>query len=328
MRLPVSCSCSCSRRSREPSLLQLQLQLPTDHAPHPRPPLRSREPDRGGRGRRAPGLGGQGAGRERHRRRAPRRSTSCSRTAARSSSRCATTAAGCPRRTRCWPSSATPPRRSATSTISPASAPSAFAARRCRRSPRLALHADHLRQRQRRGDGDRLRSADRRSAACVPPRAIAARPSSVRELFENVPARRKFLRSADAEFRSIVTIVSSYALPLPDARVPPRAQRPRGARSPARDDRPRARRCRSSAARPRSISPTSTREIGVTRASGFVTRGLRFGSRRNQYFFVNGRLVKDRVLTHAANRACEAFDFEGHPGDRALRRRCRPRRST
>src|SRR5688572_4431400 len=37
---------------------------------------------------------------------------------------------------------------------------------------------------------------------------------SVRELFENVPARRKFLRSADAEFRSIVTIVSSYALPL------------------------------------------------------------------------------------------------------------------
>src|SRR5688572_24333424 len=39
---------------------------------------------------------------------------------------------------------------------------------------------------------------------------------AVRELFENVPARRKFLRSSDAEFRSIVTIVSSYALPLPE----------------------------------------------------------------------------------------------------------------
>src|SRR5205085_890442 len=38
----------------------------------------------------------------------------------------------------------------------------------------------------------------------------------VRELFENVPARRKFLRSADAEFRSIVTVVSSYALPMPE----------------------------------------------------------------------------------------------------------------
>src|SRR5205085_5804910 len=38
---------------------------------------------------------------------------------------------------------------------------------------------------------------------------------AVRELFENVPARRKFLRSADAEFRSIITVISSYALPLP-----------------------------------------------------------------------------------------------------------------
>jgi len=40
-------------------------------------------------------------------------------------------------------------------------------------------------------------------------------------------------------------------------------------------------------------------------ATGFVTRGLRFGSRRNQFFFVNWRLVRDRVLTHAANRAAE-----------------------
>src|SRR5213076_3230526 len=38
---------------------------------------------------------------------------------------------------------------------------------------------------------------------------------TVRELLENVPARRKFLKSADAEFRSIISVVSSYALPLP-----------------------------------------------------------------------------------------------------------------
>ena len=135
---------------------------------------------------------------------------------------------------------------------------------------------------------------------------------SVRELFENVPARRKFMKSADAEFRSIVTVVSSYALPLPS-----RAFRLEHNGRLVLDLAP--------AATPRErvlqilgddasefLSEIGT-TIGETEASGFVTRGLRFGSRRNQFFFVNGRLVKDRVLTHAANRAAEAFDFDGHP---------------
>jgi DNA mismatch repair protein MutL len=135
---------------------------------------------------------------------------------------------------------------------------------------------------------------------------------SVRELFENVPARRKFLKSSDAEFRSIVTIVSSYALPLPSRAfrvehngrtvvdLPPAlTMRERVAQIIGNDAAP------------------FLEEIDITidrvRASGFVTRGLRFGSRRNQFFFVNGRLVKDRVLTHAANRGADAFDFDGHP---------------
>jgi DNA mismatch repair protein MutL len=53
--------------------------------------------------------------------------------------------------------------------------------------------------------------------------------------------------------------------------------------------------------------------IGEVQASGFVTRALRYGSRRNQFFFVNRRLVRDKVLTHAATRACDAFDFDGNP---------------
>jgi DNA mismatch repair protein MutL len=136
---------------------------------------------------------------------------------------------------------------------------------------------------------------------------------SVRELFENVPARRKFLKSADAEFRAVVTIVSSYALPLPD-----RAFRlehngrvvldlPR-----ATSDRERVLQVLGTEAGPHLEAVDMT--IGAAHATGFVTRGLRYGSKRNQYFFVNGRLVKDKVLTHAANRAAEAFDFEGHPG--------------
>src|SRR5688572_26132448 len=135
---------------------------------------------------------------------------------------------------------------------------------------------------------------------------------SVRELFENVPARRKFLRSSDAEFRAIVTVVSSYALPLPS-----RAFRlEHNGRTvldlaPAAGDRERAVQILGGESSDHLAEVEG--EIGATRASGYVTRGLRFGSRRNQYFFVNGRLVKDRVLTHAANRACAAFDFDGYP---------------
>jgi len=136
---------------------------------------------------------------------------------------------------------------------------------------------------------------------------------SVRELFENVPARRKFLRSPDAEFRSIVTVVASYALPLPS-----RAFRlEHNGRlvldlPPAVNARERALQILGSEAREHLADFDA--QIGAARAYGFVTRNLRFGSKRNQYFFVNGRLVKDRVLSHAANRACEAFDFDGHPG--------------
>jgi DNA mismatch repair protein MutL len=135
---------------------------------------------------------------------------------------------------------------------------------------------------------------------------------AVRELFENVPARRKFLRSADAEFRAIVTIISSYALPLPS-----RAFRlEHNGRvvldlPPAVTGRERVLQIVGSEAAEH-LADIDT-EIGVTRAGGYVTRQLRFGSKRNQFFFVNGRLVKDRVLTHAANRACDAFDFDGHP---------------
>ena len=135
---------------------------------------------------------------------------------------------------------------------------------------------------------------------------------SVRELFENVPARRKFLRSADSEFRSVVTIISSYALPLPS-----RAFRlEHNGRvvldlPPALTGRDRVLQIVGSDAADHLADIDA--EIGVTRAAGYVTQRLRFGSKRNQFFFVNGRLVKDRVLTHAANRACDAFDFEGHP---------------
>ena len=134
----------------------------------------------------------------------------------------------------------------------------------------------------------------------------------VRELFENVPARRKFLRSPDAEFRSIVSVISSYALPLP-ARAFRLVHNGRVVLDlpPASSIRERVVQVLGRDAEPYLADVDETYDS--TRAGGYVTRGLRYGSRRNQFFFVNGRLVRDRVLTHAANRAADAFDFDGHP---------------
>ena len=134
----------------------------------------------------------------------------------------------------------------------------------------------------------------------------------VDELFENVPARRKFLRSADAEFRSVAGVITSYALPEP-ARSFRLEHNGRVVLDlpPARDTRERFIQVLGRDAEEHLESVETT--MGPVTVRGLVTRGLRFGSRRNQYFFVNDRLVKDRVLTHAANRAAEAFDFDGHP---------------
>ncbi len=135
---------------------------------------------------------------------------------------------------------------------------------------------------------------------------------TVRELFENVPARRKFLRSADAEFRSIVSIVSSYALPNPQCAFRLEHNGRTVLDFPAAASiEERVIQVLGEQARDGLAAIEGERESASVR--GYVTRQLRFGSRRNQFFFVNGRLVRDRVLAHAASRACEAFDFEGHP---------------
>lgn len=155
---------------------------------------------------------------------------------------------------------------------------------------------------------------------CAPGEEPQVRPAGrdrgttirVEDLFDNVPARQKFLKSPDAEFRAIIAIVTAYALPSPlrsfcvshNGRIvldlPPvetlreRALQVVGSRA-----------SRDLAAIDFSLERCS--------AAGFVSRDAALGSRRNQYFFVNGRSVRDRVLTHAAGRAVEAFDDDRYP---------------
>ncbi|WP_347261402.1 DNA mismatch repair endonuclease MutL [Rudaea sp.] len=139
----------------------------------------------------------------------------------------------------------------------------------------------------------------------------------VRDLFHNVPARRKFLRAERTEFGHIDELVKSLALARPqiEFRVtnngkPSRLMRP--AQSEA-----------ALAARLAEILgddfPAQSLRVDHTgaglRLSGWV--GLPTASRSQadqQYFYVNGRLVRDKVVTHAVRQAYADVLYHGrHP---------------
>jgi DNA mismatch repair protein MutL len=156
-------------------------------------------------------------------------------------------------------------------------------------------------------------------------RTSASKPSShprgttteVRDLFHNVPARRKFLRAERTEFGHIDELVKAIALARPQAefRLSHNARPVRFLR-PAVDE-------ASLGARVGEILgedfPQQSLRIDYTaanmRLSGWI--GLPTVSRSQadqQYFYVNGRLVRDRVVTHAVRQAYADVLFHGrHP---------------
>ena len=139
----------------------------------------------------------------------------------------------------------------------------------------------------------------------------------VRDLFHKVPARRKFLRAERTEFGHIDELIKAVALAQPrvEFRLSHNGKPVRWLR-PAHDD----------AALMSRIGeifgaefPARSLRIDHTgagmRLSGWV--GLPTASRAQadqQYFYVNGRLVHDRVVTHAVRQAYADVLFHGrHP---------------
>ena len=125
----------------------------------------------------------------------------------------------------------------------------------------------------------------------------------VEDLFGNVPARRKFQKSADAELRAVVKVVTALALSRPDAAFTLRA----GARLlldlPAAEGavaRFREVLGLAALARPRDVEFA----FGGMTLTGAVTSPERtFPSRAHQWFFVNGRAIRDATVTHAVSLA-------------------------
>ena len=163
---------------------------------------------------------------------------------------------------------------------------------------------------------------------------VALAPGStvtVRDLFFNVPARKKFLRSEQTELGHVASLVTHYSLAHPDKtfdlwsggsellRVTPVATRRERVfqvfGSGALDDLVDLGACEKQLRLPPPFVPPSEaiaefrREpeepsTRVFRLTGFVSRPQVQKANRNSIFvFVNGRLIRDRLLLHALSSA-------------------------
>ena len=140
----------------------------------------------------------------------------------------------------------------------------------------------------------------------------------VRDLFWNVPARRKFLKRTQAEQAQCVEAVLRLALPRPEVdftvREEGRTLVQARAAPPAL-----ALEARAEEALGREVRGNLLALEGEAR--GIRVRGLavspavEYGSARNVWLFVNGRAIRDRSLTHAVLRAYgELMPHGRYPG--------------
>jgi DNA mismatch repair protein MutL len=149
--------------------------------------------------------------------------------------------------------------------------------------------------------------------------APAGRPRGtdvlVEDLFARTPARRKFLKTPEAEAREIARAVTRAALARPDVAFTLRSNGRELIAAPRAVDRA-ARAIRLFGAETLgALLPFEARSGSLT-LSGFVTRGsVTFPTRRFQFLHVNGRSVSDRGVSRAvAEAAREAIRTDRHPG--------------
>ncbi|MDW7747334.1 DNA mismatch repair endonuclease MutL [Halomonas sp.] len=140
---------------------------------------------------------------------------------------------------------------------------------------------------------------------------------SVRDLFFNTPARRKFLRTEKTEFGHVEEAFRRQALSRFDIGWVLRHNHKTLHQLPAGDD-PVARERRLQSLLGKAFLENALHldlEVGGLRLWGWV--GLPTHSRAQadqQYFFVNGRVVRDRLVAHAIRQAYRDVLFHGrHP---------------
>jgi DNA mismatch repair protein MutL len=180
---------------------------------------------------------------------------------------------------------------------------------------------------------------------------------TVRDLFFNVPARKKFLRSEQTELAHIASLVTHYSLAHPDKSF----QLHHGANellsvAPVGEMRERVYQVFGSQSmedlvdlgvqeRDLQLPPAYNAEEGELPVRAFTLRGfvsrpqVQKGNRNSIFLFVNGRLIRDKLLMHAISSAyhnlmpgglypfallfldcdCEEVDVNVHPSKTEVR---------
>lgn len=154
------------------------------------------------------------------------------------------------------------------------------------------------------------------------PRPAAHPPGTsveVRDLFFNTPARRKFLRTEKTEFDHVDQVVRRLALARPDVALELRHNGRVVHQLPAADGRPESVLARLDRLLGSGFAEQSL-EIDASavdlRLHGWVRRPAFSRSQPDQqFFYVNGRLIRDRLITHAIRQAFSDFLHQArHPG--------------
>jgi DNA mismatch repair protein MutL len=135
----------------------------------------------------------------------------------------------------------------------------------------------------------------------------------VEDLYYNTPARRKFLRTEATEFSHCEEVFHRAALSRPDVAFSLR-HNDRVISHLAAADLPRRVEAILGAEFSAAARPVTERIAGLA-LSGFVASpNYTRGSRDAQYLFVNGRFVRDKVLTHALREAYQdVLHGDRHP---------------
>ncbi len=139
----------------------------------------------------------------------------------------------------------------------------------------------------------------------------------VRDLFYNTPARRKFLRTEKTEFGHVHEVIKRQALSRPDVAFTVRHNGKQTLQlNAAMTESERNRRIAAICSREFAEHTVPVeRQAGPLRLWGWVAEPTFSRSQADlQYFFVNGRVIRDKLVSHAIRQAYRDVLFHGrHP---------------